>query len=80
MMHVGMHEAKTRLSELVTLIHQGEQVYLTRRGAVVARLALPEEEHRNKAAHIMLELQQLATEHAPGTLHELMTWKTEGRQ
>lgn len=80
MMHVGMHEAKTRLSELVSLLHQGEQVYLTRHGTVVARLALPDEGYKTKAAHILRELRQLAKEHPPGTLDELIAWKTEGRQ
>lgn len=79
MIHVGMHEAKTRLSELVAMIHRGEQVYLTNRGTVVAKLVLPEEERQQKAAHIMQELRQLAKEHPPGTLEELIEWKTEGR-
>jgi antitoxin (DNA-binding transcriptional repressor) of toxin-antitoxin stability system len=80
MLHVGMHEAKTRLSELVTLLHQGEQVYLTKHGTVVARLTLPDEQHKNQATQIMQELRQLAEEHPPGTLEEMLTWKNEGRQ
>jgi prevent-host-death family protein len=33
-----MHEAKTRLSELVKLVEEGEEVVIERRGKPVARL------------------------------------------
>lgn len=35
---VGMHEAKTRLSELVGMVEAGEDVVLSRSGTPVARL------------------------------------------
>jgi prevent-host-death family protein len=38
MTEVGMHEAKTRLSQLVEQAEAGEDVVITRRGAPVARL------------------------------------------
>jgi prevent-host-death family protein len=38
MTRVGMHEAKTRLSELVKLAEEGEEVVIERRGTPVARL------------------------------------------
>ena len=38
MTRVGMHEAKTRLSELVKLAEEGEEVVIQRRGKPVARL------------------------------------------
>jgi prevent-host-death family protein len=38
MTRVGMHEAKTRLSELVRLAEEGEEVVIERRGTPVARL------------------------------------------
>jgi len=38
MIEVGMHEAKTRLSQLVEEVHRGEEVVITRRGKPVARL------------------------------------------
>ena len=38
MTRVGMHEAKTRLSELVKLAEEGEEVVIQRRGKAVARL------------------------------------------
>jgi prevent-host-death family protein len=37
----GVHEAKTHLSRLLQLVEQGEEVEITRRGEVVARLVPP---------------------------------------
>jgi prevent-host-death family protein len=38
MAEVGMHEAKTKLSQLVERAHSGEDVTITRNGTPVARL------------------------------------------
>jgi prevent-host-death family protein len=38
MIEVGMHEAKTKLSQLVERVHAGEDVVITRHGQPVARL------------------------------------------
>ncbi len=38
MLIVNMHEAKTRLSELVRLVEEGERVVLARNGTPVAEL------------------------------------------
>jgi prevent-host-death family protein len=38
MFEVGMHEAKTTLSQLVARVHAGEDVIITRHGEPVARL------------------------------------------
>jgi prevent-host-death family protein len=38
MKEVAVYEAKTRLSELLAAVEQGEQVTITRRGLPVARL------------------------------------------
>jgi prevent-host-death family protein len=46
-----MHEAKTRLSELVRLAEEGEEVVIERRGTPVARL-VPEPKRRNNLASI----------------------------
>lgn len=35
---VGVHEAKTHLSRLLERVESGEEIEITRRGAVVARL------------------------------------------
>jgi prevent-host-death family protein len=42
MIVVNMHEAKTRLSELVRLVEAGEKVVLARNGTPVAELVPPE--------------------------------------
>ena len=38
MKEIAVYEAKTRLSELLVDVEQGEQVTITRRGVAVARL------------------------------------------
>ena len=38
MMTLPLYEAKTRLSELLTAVEQGEQVIITRHGRAVAKL------------------------------------------
>jgi prevent-host-death family protein len=42
MVVVNMHEAKSRLSELVRLVEAGEKVVLARNGTPVAELVRPE--------------------------------------
>lgn len=44
---VGVHEAKTRLSELLRLVEAGQQVEITRGGSPVARL-VPARERRTR--------------------------------
>lgn len=38
---VGVHEAKTQLSRLLQRVRAGEEIVITSRGAVVARLVPP---------------------------------------
>lgn len=38
---VGVHEAKTHLSKLLERVERGEEITITRRGQVVARLVPP---------------------------------------
>jgi prevent-host-death family protein len=47
---VGMHEAKTRLSQLVERAEAGEDIVITRNGKPVARLAAIAEQERSLAA------------------------------
>lgn len=42
MMTLPVYEAKTRLSELLTAVEQGEQVVITRHGQAVAKLVAVE--------------------------------------
>lgn len=78
MIEVGMHEAKTRLSELVKMVQGGEQVYFTSRGKVVAELVLPEEERRLRTSKVIDELRTLGKKSPLGTKKELMEWRREG--
>ncbi len=58
MTRVGMHEAKSRLSELVRLAEEGEEVVIERRGTPVARLVpepKPERKSFFESAHGALE-------------------------
>ena len=41
MTEVALYEAKNRLSELIERVQRGEVIAITRRGKVVAQLALP---------------------------------------
>ena len=49
MTRVGMHEAKTRLSQLVVAVEGGEEVVIERRGVPVARLVAVEKPKRSRA-------------------------------
>lgn len=49
---VGAFEAKTKLSELLDRVENGEDVLITRRGKLVARLTLPEVGTREDAIDI----------------------------
>jgi prevent-host-death family protein len=49
MTRVGMHEAKTRLSQLVVAVEAGEEVVIERRGKAVARLVAIEKPKRSRA-------------------------------
>ncbi len=50
MTRVGMHEAKTRLSQLVAAVESGEEVVLERRGVPVARIVVFEKPKRSRAS------------------------------
>lgn len=50
MKEVAVYEAKTRLSELLTEVEQGEQVTITRRGLPVARLVAASPARRSAAS------------------------------
>ena len=67
-MIVTLHEANARLSELVERANQGEDILITVRGKVRARLtrALPEVTASDRQAWVA-DLRQLHTEVATGT-------------
>lgn len=79
---VGAFEAKTKLSELLDLVEQGEEVLITRRGKTIARLSSPlsEGDRAARAREAIRRLKELGKENR---LPEGMTIKdliTEGRK
>jgi prevent-host-death family protein len=50
MSDVALFEAKNRLSELINRVEAGEEIAITRRGKVVARLVPPAPEEANQRA------------------------------
>ncbi len=79
-MQVGMFDAKTNLSKLVALAQQGEEILITNRGEVVAKIVGTNKNNKNKAKELMDRMRAMHKESPLGTLEELMEWKTEGRR
>ncbi|MEK6747318.1 MAG: type II toxin-antitoxin system prevent-host-death family antitoxin [Rickettsiales bacterium] len=79
-MQVGMFDAKTNLSKLVALAQQGEEILITNRGEVVARLVGTGSRKQASAKELLDEMRALNKENPLGTLNELMEWKSEGRK
>ena len=52
---VALFEAKNRLSELVNRVQAGEEIAITRRGKVVARLVPAEPANERQRAHDAVE-------------------------
>lgn len=69
-MNVG--EAKTRLSELLALVEQGEEVVLARAGKPVARLVLVEPRPRRRFGRSTLHVPESFFEPLPE--EELAAW------
>jgi prevent-host-death family protein len=55
MVHVGIFEAKNRLSELVERASRGEEIVITRRGEEVARLMPPQVPNAQGQARALAE-------------------------
>jgi len=92
MKHVGMFEAKTRLSSLVEEVEKGREIIITRHGRPVAKLVAIGDEpafdsekpsptviaRRRKA---LARLQEIAQELKINPSHEeIKSWINEGRK
>lgn len=76
---VGIFDAKTHLSELVSEVEAGATLILTRRGVPVARLVpLPNRPARDAALNRLRRLG--AQTQDPVTLEEILQWRDEGRR
>ena len=70
-MEVGMHEAKTRLSELVKRMQAGEEIILTSRGEPVAELRSPANIRKEYANQRLKRLQLLVKQGTLGSAEEI---------
>jgi prevent-host-death family protein len=59
MQYIGAFEAKNRLSELLTLVENGEEVTITKHGRPVARLVAADEIHRAEALKAIEALKKM---------------------
>jgi prevent-host-death family protein len=80
-MHIGVFEAKTRLSELLERAEQGEEVVITRRGRPVVRLApLMNRPSKAELADLFADVARGRRGLAPTSWAELKTDRDEGRR
>ena len=76
---VGAFEAKTKFSALLDRAERGEQIFITRRGKPVARLAGIDSDAARRATHAIEQLRKLRE----GTTLGGLSWKElrdEGRK
>lgn len=79
MKQIGAFEAKNRLSELLALVENGEEVVITKHGRPVARLVPAEHLSQRIAQEAIDELQRLRTGQKLGGL-DLKALINEGRR
>ena len=89
MKHVGIFEAKTKLSSLVDEVEKGAEIVITRHGKPVARLASPRTwqkpddprpEQIEKRRQAIERLRKIANELKINPTHEeIKSWINEGR-
>ncbi len=79
MKQIGAFEAKNRLSELLALVENGEEVVITKHGRPVARLVPAEQLSQRIAQEAIDELQRLRTGQKLGGL-DLKALINEGRR
>ena len=58
MQRIGAFEAKNRLSELLNLVENGEEIMITKHGRPVARLVPAEPVDRARVAQTLAELRE----------------------
>lgn len=83
MKEVGAFEAKNKLSALLDLVEQGEEVVITRHGREVARLVPPRGRHSQEDARAAMQrLRERAKKenHGPFDWAEWKAYRDEGRR
>ena len=81
MREFGTFEAKNKLSELLDLVEQGEEITITRHGKVIARLVPPKEFNRDVAQAAARRIKERAAQSKLGRF-DWLEWKAyrdEGR-
>jgi prevent-host-death family protein len=78
-LEVGAFEAKTKLSQLLELVRQGERVTITKHGVPVAVLVPVEETHRERVEVIIQEVEELRRRTKKGR-ESLRKLREEGRR
>ena len=89
MKHVGIFEAKTKLSSLLTEVEKGSEVVITRHGKPIAKLVsftgnplgdTPSAELIARRRHAVARLREIARELKINPTHEeIKSWINEGR-
>ena len=59
MEEIGTHEAKTRLSELLAKVRQGEEFLITNRGQPVAKLIPALKQDKSQIRHAIKEIKKI---------------------
>lgn len=59
MEHIGLHEAKTHLSELIANVSDGKEYIITKRGIPVARLCPTDTPNREAAKNAVKRIKDL---------------------
>jgi prevent-host-death family protein len=85
MITVGAFEAKTKLSELLDRVEQGEEVVITRRGKEVARLSRASGDDRARRANTALDRldairERLRAKGVSFGMEEILSARDEGRR
>lgn len=76
---VPLAEAKSKLSELVERVSQGEEFVITRHDTEIARLISVRRPSRQDVGDA-IEQMRVGRARRPATAAELHAWKTEGRR
>jgi prevent-host-death family protein len=82
--HVGLFDAKTHLSELISEAEQGKKIVITRRGQPVAQITAVTNEMNDRkeiVARMLRHAEEIQRRH-PGELsrEEATAWTREGRR
>ena len=78
-MQIGINEATTQLPQLVLNAQNGEEVFITDHGEIVAKIVSAGQNYNSKE-DIINKLRAINKKSPLGTLEELMEWKEDGRR